>query len=75
MSLARTAEVSVVAHCALVAYASNVRLVGLVAAQRTIAVDSEMANVHTMRLRDRGVDGGKAVTRCVFFASLMQSSQ
>lgn len=43
-SLARSAEISVAADCALVAHAVNVRLIALAAAERPIAVDSKVAN-------------------------------
>jgi len=61
-SLARRAEVRVVAHSALVADTRDVWLVDLIPAERTVAVDARMASEHRLGLGDRVVDGREAVT-------------
>jgi hypothetical protein len=61
--LARSAEVGIVAHSALVANTHDVRLISLVLAQRAVAVDTSVASEHRLRLGDRVVDRGEAVTR------------
>ena len=61
-SLARRAEVRVVAHSALVADACDVGLIDLVPAEGAIAVDACVASEHWLRLRDGVVDGREAVT-------------
>jgi hypothetical protein len=61
-SLARRAEVRVMAHSALVADTRDVGLVDLVPAEWAIAVDARVASEHRLRLRDGVVDGREAVT-------------
>ena len=51
------------AHGALIAHTCDVGLVCLVAAQWTIAVDAEVADDWCLSIRNRSVDGCKAVTR------------
>jgi hypothetical protein len=60
-SLARGAEICVVANSALVSDALDVVLVGLAATQRSIAVDAEVANSDTTRLRNWLVEGREAM--------------
>jgi hypothetical protein len=60
-SLARRAEVRVVAHSALVADTRDVWLVNLIPAKRTVAVNARMASEHRLGLGDRVVDGREAV--------------
>lgn len=70
MSLAVGAKVRVVAHGALEADTFNVRLVLLILAKRTIAVDAKVAVDTSWGFSQRFVDGNKAVSRVNVFGAL-----
>lgn len=60
---ASRAEVRVMADGTLVAHTSDVRLLGLAAAQRTVTVDAEVANEWRCSIGYWCIDGSKSVTR------------
>ena len=74
MRLAVGTEVCVVANGTLVAIATDVRLVGLAGALRSIAVDTVVERIVAGIVRyslQSFVDGNEAMTRVIFAGSLM----
>jgi len=61
-SLARSAEVGVVAYSALETSAHDVRWDSLVLTQWAVAVDASMASEYRLGLRNRVVDSSEAMT-------------